>query len=88
MGELRGPPADLPPAAPWQEDEVKLPVWEVVVVAMALSAVLAVVYWNVVFSGGSLVYSNNYNPMAPGNPPSYGPDSVPLKEWSERNLLL
>ncbi|HBL32051.1 MAG TPA: hypothetical protein DD490_34950, partial [Acidobacteria bacterium] len=60
---------------------------EAATVLALLALLLGAAQFDVVFQGGSLVYSNNYNPVDyRSRATSYGPDFEPLSVWSARNL--
>ena len=57
--------------------------------ALLLASLLVVAYWGVVFHRGSLVYSDNYNPLDPRpSAASYGPGFVHDYSFLRRGLLL
>ena len=57
------------------------------VLLLAVAAGVAAAYGNVVFAGGSLLYSNALNSLD-GRPlaQNYGPEARPAELWSRRNL--
>jgi hypothetical protein len=65
----------------------ELPEWvkELAIAGSVLGLVLLCVYGNVVFARRSVIYSDNFNPLALG--PNVGPGLVPVEEWTQRNLL-
>jgi hypothetical protein len=57
--------------------------------AILLFSILAIVHYDVVFLGRSLVYSDFVNPVDwRPLPDNYGADQIPFSEWSDRDLHL
>jgi hypothetical protein len=62
---------------------------ELVLVSGILAALLCVSFKQVVFRGGSIVFTDNYNPLDyRSTPANYGPKVEPPETWANRNLLL
>jgi hypothetical protein len=64
----------------------RIVVQEIAAIA-CIAALVVIAFANVVFSGKSLLISDNANPLDFRYlPQNYGPDFVPAAEWSRRNL--
>jgi hypothetical protein len=61
---------------------------EVLVAGGLLAVLLALTFWNVVFSGESLVVSDSLNPLNPSKSQyEYGPNIDAPERWDDRNLV-
>ena len=69
--------------------EILVPWREMGRAALLLASLVVLAYWGVVFHRGSLVYSDNYNPLDPRpSAASYGPGFVRHYSFLRRGLLL